>query len=220
MARAGLLAVAALCLAAAQALADDGVASEGKLSDKDFFRLATCGATPGGACLGPVVRWPDPELSVALAPAHRRYPPELGDAVSQALDHAIDQSNRAGSAIRITRDDRLSEPDIIISRPALSEGEKTRNIPRMPNGHKIGVGFMWLWWNERGEITDASVLIAEDIAIEDIRSVMLEELFQTLGFIYDIENRYYEGRSILSQDSNATTTLIGQDRKALRRLYP
>ena len=90
----------------------------------------------------------------------------------------------------------------------------------MPNGHQIGVGFMWLWWNERGEITDASVLIAEDIAIEDIRSVMLEELFQTLGFIYDIENRYYEGRSILSQDSNATTTLIGQDRKALRRLYP
>jgi predicted RNA-binding protein Jag len=64
------------------------------------------------------------------------------------------------------------------------------------------------------------VLIAEDIAIEDLRSVMLEELFQTLGFIYDIENRYYEGRSILSQDSNATTTLIGQDRKALRRLYP
>jgi predicted RNA-binding protein Jag len=79
---------------------------------------------------------------------------------------------------------------------------------------------MWLWWNERGEITEASVLIAEDIAIEDLRSVMLEELFQTLGFIYDIENRYYEGRSILSQDSNATTTLIGQDRKALRRLYP
>jgi serine/threonine protein phosphatase PrpC len=73
---------------------------------------------------------------------------------------------------------------------------------------------------KRGEITEASVLIAEDIAIEDLRSVMLEELFQTLGFIYDIENRYYEGRSILSQDSNATTTLIGQDRKALRRLYP
>ena len=61
MARAGLLAVAALCLAAAQALADDGVASEGKLSDKDFFRLATCGATPGGACLGPVVRWEEEE---------------------------------------------------------------------------------------------------------------------------------------------------------------
>jgi hypothetical protein len=90
----------------------------------------------------------------------------------------------------------------------------------MPNGQQIGVGFMWLWWNERGEITEASVLIAEDIAIEDLRSVMLEELFQTLGFIYDVENRYYEGRSILSQDSNATTTLIGQDRKALRRLYP
>ena len=49
---------------------------------------------------------------------------------------------------------------------------------------------------------------------------MLEELFQCLGFLYDIENRYYEGRSILSQDSNDTTTLAGQDRMILRRLYP
>jgi hypothetical protein len=79
---------------------------------------------------------------------------------------------------------------------------------------------MWLWWNERGEVTEASVLIAEDISLEDLQSVMLEELFQCLGFLYDIENPYYEGRSILSQDSNATTTLTGQDRMALRRLYP
>lgn len=90
----------------------------------------------------------------------------------------------------------------------------------MPNGHEIGVGFMWLWWDEQAEITEASVLIAEDITIEDLPSVMLEELFQCLGFLYDIENRYYEGRSILSQDSNATTRLAGQDRMILRRLYP
>jgi hypothetical protein len=138
------------------------------------------------------VRWPEPELTVALAPAHRRYPPELAEAVSDALDHAIAQINRAGAAIRITRDDRLRDPDIIISRPALSQGEKTRKIPRMPNGHTIGVGFMWLWWSERGEVTEASVLIAEDISLEDLHSVMLEELFQCLGFLYDIENPYYD----------------------------
>jgi hypothetical protein len=220
MVRAGLWAIAALWLVAAQALAGDGITTEGKLSNKDFFRLVTYGAIPGGECIGPVVRWPEPELTVALAPAHRRYPPELAEAVSDALDHAIAQINRAGAAIRITRDDRLRDPDIIISRPALSQGEKTRKIPRMPNGHTIGVGFMWLWWSERGEVTEASVLIAEDISLEDLHSVMLEELFQCLGFLYDIENPYYEGRSILSQDSNATTTLIGQDRMALRRLYP
>lgn len=220
MVRAGLWAVAALWLVAAQALAGDGIATEGKLSDKDFFRLATCGASPGGECLGPVVRWTDTDLTVALAPAHRRYPPELAQAVSEALDRAIAQINRAGSAIRLTRDDTLRSPDIIVSRPPLSEGQRTRNIPRMPNGHEIGVGFMWLWWNDRGEITEASVLIAKDITPEDLPSVMLEELFQCLGFLYDIENPYYEGRSILSQDSNDTTKLAGQDRMALRRLYP
>ena len=104
--------------------------------------------------------------------------------------------------------------------PALSEGEKTRNIPRIPNGQEIGVGFMWLWWNEKAEITEASMLIAEDISEEDLPSVVLEELFQCLGFLYDIENRYYVGRSILSQDSNETRRITGQDRMALRKLYP
>ncbi|MBM3615434.1 MAG: hypothetical protein FJX28_08390 [Alphaproteobacteria bacterium] len=220
MARAGLLAIAALWLGTMQAVAGDGIATEGKLSDKDFFRLATCGATPGGDCLGPVVRWSKAEVTVSLAPAHRRCPPKLAKAMSEALDRAISETNRAGAGIRLLRDDRLSAPDIIVSRPALSEGERTRNIPRMPNGHEIGVGFMWLWWDEQAEITEASMLIAEDITIEDLPSVMLEELFQCLGFLYDIENRYYEGRLILSQDSNATTRLAGQDRMIPRRLYP
>lgn len=200
--------------------ASDGVATEGKLSDKDFFRLATCGATPGGDCDGPVVRWPTRRISLALAPAHRNFPPQLAARVSRAVDRAIAEINGAGAGIRILRDDTLAEPNIIVSLPALSEGEKTRNIPRIPNGQEIGVGFMWLWWNENAEITQASMLIAEDITEEDLPSVVLEELFQCLGFLYDIENRYYNSRSILSQDSNETTKITGQDRMALRKLYP
>lgn len=210
----------AMCLPALPGLANDGVVSEGRLSDEAFYRLATCGAPPGGECDGPIVRWPSDRISLALAPAHRRYPPRLAARVSRELDRAIDEINRAGAGIRITRDDRLENPDIIVSLPALSEGEPTRNIPRIPNGQAIGVGFMWLWWNDRAEITEASMLISEDITSEDLASVVLEELFQCLGFLYDIENPYYEGRSILSQDSNATTRITGQDRMALRRLYP
>ena len=219
MMRALVLSLAA-SLIALPGLASDGVATEGKLSDKDFFRLATCGATPGGDCDGPVVRWPQQQISLALAPAHRNYPPRLAARVSRELDRAIAEINGAGAGIRILRDDKLREANIIVSMPALSEGEKTRNIPRIPNGQEIGVGFMWLWWNERAEITGASMLISEDIQPRDVRSVVLEELFQCLGFLYDIENRYYEGRSILSQDSNETTTIAGQDRKLLRQLYP
>jgi len=219
MQRALLLSVL-LSLPAAPGLASDGVATEGKLSDKDFFRLATCGATPGGDCVGPVVRWARPDITLALAKPSRRYPAALAGKVSTALDRAIAEINGAGSALHITRDDLLAAPDIIVSLPALSEGEPTWGIPRIPNGQPIGVGFMWLWWDENAEITVASMLISDDIKEPDVTSVVLEELYQCLGFLYDIENRYYEGRSILSQDSNETTEIIGQDRMALRTLYP
>jgi hypothetical protein len=219
MHRALLLSVL-LSLLALPGQASDGVATEGKLSDKDFFRLATCGATPGGDCDGPVVRWAQTQITLALAAPSRHYPSTLAASASVALDRAINEINGAGGGIRITRDDRLIEPDIIVSLPELSDGEPTRGIPRIPNGQPIGVGFMWLWWDENAEITSASMLISEDIRETDLPSVVLEELYQCLGFLYDIENRYYEGRSILSQDSNDTTEIIGQDRMALRTLYP
>lgn len=200
--------------------ASDGVETVGKLSDRDLFRLATCGATPGGTCQAPRVRWAKRKITVGVAPAERGYPKELAAKVSRALDAAISQINGAGANLRLVRNDDLEEPDIIVSLPTLSEGQRTRRIPRMPDGEKIGVGFMWLWWDDDHEITEATLLIAEDITDQDLPSVVLEELFQCLGFLFDIENPYYEGRSILSQNSNATTTIAGQDKKLLRLLYP
>lgn len=215
-----LTVAAGIALTALPLAASDGIPSSGKLSDRDFFRLATCGARPGEACDGPKVRWAKQVVTIGLAPAHRRYPAALAQDVSRELDRAIAQINGAGANLKLKRDDSNQNPDIIVSLPALSEGEKTRNVPRIPNGEPIGVGFMWLWWDENERITQASMLISEDITAEDLPSVVLEELFQCLGFLYDIENPYYDGRSILSQDSNDTTTIKGQDRKALRSLYP
>ncbi len=215
-----LLTVLAWALVTAPAVASDGVATAGKLSNADFFRLVTCGAAPGAECRGPVVKWPNRNVTVGLAPAHRRYPPDMAAAVSAELDRAIAQINGAGANLRLKRDDSLENPDIIVSLPPLSEGMRSRNIPRIPDGQKIGVGFMWLWWDDNAAITEASMLIARDITEEDLPSVVLEELFQCLGFLYDIENPAYVGVSILSQDSNMTTTISGQDRMALRRLYP
>ena len=102
--------------------ASDGVATEGKLSDKDFFRLATCGATPGGDCDGPVVRWAQTQITLALAAPSRHYPSALAASASVALDRAINEINGAGGGIRITRDDRLIEPDIIVMSKAVGGG--------------------------------------------------------------------------------------------------
>lgn len=201
--------------------AQDGVASSGRLSDDQFYRLITCGAAPGGKCDIPFVRWNKQRVSVALRPADKGYPPELARAVDRELDRAIAEINRAaGEALRLVRDDRRSGADILVTRSRLREGQPTRGIPRMPDGEPVGVGFMWLWWDDDANITEASILISSDITMDDLRSVVLEELFQCLGFLYDIENPFYEGRSIVSQDSNETIRIEGQDRMALRRHYP
>jgi hypothetical protein len=215
-----VLLMAGLALAATPLAASDGIVTTGRLSDRDFYRLATCGAAPGQACQGPQVRWAKRKVTVGVGSIQRGYPPALAQKVVAALDHAIAEINGANAGLRLQRNDDLAEPDIIVTLATLSEGDRTRNIPRMPDGEEIGVGFMRLEWNAEAEITAASILIAKDITDEDLPSVMLEELFQTLGFLYDIENPYYEGRSILSQDSNETITIRGQDRKALRQLYP
>lgn len=216
--------VLALLLALFAALplrAQDGVASHGWLSDRDYYRLIACGAPPGGECRTPLVRWSGEVVSVALLPPERGFPAAILAQLDGDLNRAIAQINAAKSGLRLVRDDSLRKRAAIVVTPtSLREGDRTRRIPRMPDGEVIGVGFMWLWWDDRNAITQASILIAQDITPHDLRSVILEELFQCLGFLYDIENPYYDSRSIVAQDSNETTTIRGQDRKALLRHYP
>jgi hypothetical protein len=69
-------------------------------------------------------------------------------------------------------------------------------------------------------ITDATILIASDIPLTEIRSVVLEELIQSLGLVYDIENPDYSRRSIFAQSASGVTILAGQDAIALRLHYP
>jgi Protein of unknown function (DUF2927) len=84
----------------------------------------------------------------------------------------------------------------------------------------MGVGYMTVWSDDADHITEAVILISTTISEADMTSVVLEEITQSLGILYDIENPWYEGVSILSQTSNATTTIEGQDAALLRWLYP
>ena len=208
-----------LCLPLS-ATASDGVVSEGKLSNIDLYNLTGCGATPTGPCQGPFVFWRKPVVSVALPPADAAMDPALADRIDQALDQAIATLNKAGAGIRLERNTSRMPPDIILHRIGLKEGDITKNIPGMSDGLEIGVGYMEINWDNTLQITSGTILIAADIAFDDVQSVVLEELAQSLGFLYDIENPYYEGVSIFSQDSNETISITGQDRAILRMHYP
>jgi hypothetical protein len=199
----------------------DAVNTSGPLSDSDFYHLAACGAAPGGDCKGPYVRWRASSVTVALLPAERGFPGKRQSQLSQALDQAIAQINGARAGIRLKRRDAQgAEAQIVVTPTAFVSGERTHGLTNVTSGAQMGVGYMSIYWSTNRRITRAGIAIAADIEPGEMDSVVLEELFQTLGFVFDIDNAAYEGVSILSETSNDTTTITGQDRTILRMHYP
>lgn len=229
LAKSGLLrrarqALRALLLAlplatAAGAQESDGIAADRLLSDREFFRLTTCGAPPGGDCAGPVLRWPKRLVTVSLLPGDVPLPEGFAENLDAAVEAAIAQINRAGAGIRLRRVEGR-KADIRIIPTAAIDGDLLEDVPGISAAGVMGVGYMTYWWNGRRQITEATILISTAIIPSDMRSVVLEETFQTLGPRFDIEGEAYEGVSILSQTSNETTVIRGQDARLLRWLYP
>lgn len=215
-----LLALLAMPMAVlAETPATDGVVAEGVLSDADFFRLVTCGAAPGGACRGPILRWANRDLTLALVTGRDATPPGFEDRLRGAIEPALRQINAAGAGIAIRLTDGPGA-DIRVMPTALTEGTEMIEVPGFSGPGTMGVGYMTVWSDDADRITSAVILISTSITDEDLPSVMLEEITQALGPLYDIENPTYEGVSILSQTSNETLTITGQDAALLRWLYP
>lgn len=214
---------ALLCLAAGSALAEapvsDGVPVSGRLPDAAFYRLATCGAPLDGACRAAVLRWTKPRLTLTVAPGPDPVPTGFEARLVRAARHAIGEVNGVGAGIAIDLVP-TGPADITIYPTALAEGTVLTETPRFSGPGVMGVGYMTVWSDAEDRITEAVILISTAISDGDLTSVMLEEVTQSLGFLFDVEGAAYEGVSILSQTSNATTRLTGQDAMLIRRHYP
>lgn len=211
-----------LCLmmacSAFPALAGDGVVSDGLLSDQQLYHAMACGATPQGQCQGPLVRWNKAEVRVVFSCDPAAYPNDLATAAAIALDQAIESLNRAGSGLTLRLE--TDAPDVLVLCTTLAEGALTKTIPNMTDGQIIGEAYTQINWDADENLSSATIILSNTITPDVLRSVMLEELFQSLGFPYDIENAAYEGVSILSQTSDVTTSITGQDANVLRLHYP
>ncbi|AZL58037.1 DUF2927 domain-containing protein [Tabrizicola piscis] len=215
--------VLALCGLVAPAQAEppltDGVAVSGLVSDADFYRLATCGAPPGGACQTAALRWGKPDLTIRIDFGSAPVPEGFEARLKSALLDALAEVNGTGSGISI-RPTAATAADITLRPTNLPEGTVLTETPGF-SGHGImGVGYMTVWSDQTNTIQEGVILISTKITDADLPSVMLEEVTQSLGFLYDIDGPAYEGRSILSQTSNSTVTLVGQDAALLRLHYP
>lgn len=213
----------ALLLAAPMAGAETVVRLDRPVADADFHKAVACGARPGGACREAFVRWgrrTRADLRVALLPADREYPAAKAALVADAVDLALREINGAGTSLRLRQVGADQKPHIVITRSRLREGDLSRGLRNIPDGIPIGVGYFQIWWNGDKVMERAGIVISSDISPSDIRSVVLEELVQSLGLWHDVEGAGYAGRSVFDNNSNAVQRLTGQDLAILRLHYP
>jgi hypothetical protein len=208
-------------LLATPAFASDGIATVGPLTDTEFLRLLTCGATPDGPCQRDAVKWGNPgELTLAFGPVPKGYNTAKANQISAAIDAAIASINAAGSAINLTRVDYTDSPQITLRPTLFYENDAVYDEPGVADGEQIGAGYVYVYWDDRLRMTEGTILIARDIYESEIDSIVLEEITQSLGFLFDIENPDYENVSIFAQDSNTVLSISGQDAAVMRLYYP
>ncbi|EYD77820.1 hypothetical protein Rumeso_00547 [Rubellimicrobium mesophilum DSM 19309] len=209
---------------AASAQEDDFLVTSGRLSGEDFYRLVACRALPGGPCTVDPVRW-SPEkaldLKVGITVPAPDYPPETIRRMSQAVDHAISEINSAGAALHLRRALEGERPDITFHLASIREGDAIEGTGVWGvDGQVIGAALVTVWWDIGQDLTEAVIVMAEDLPAADIRPVVLEELTQAMGLMTDIRNPTYDDVSVFSEDSNRVLRLGSQDKEALRRHYP
>ncbi len=214
----------ALCLCAGIAQAQESIRSDGRLSDDDFYRLVSCAAPPSGACQKDTVRWSPADavsLTIGFAQIDRGYPTALRRMADQALDAALFELNASGAKLLVTRSKKIPNLDIMIYLSAIKEGDIIRGTGLIPlDGAKIEAAKAQIWWRADRSLINGAIVLANDIDPDEIASIMLEEVTQTMGLLTDVDSAYYETRSIFSETSNQRTQLGPQDIMALRRHYP
>ena len=203
---------------------DDFLVTNGKLSSEDFYRLVACRALPGGPCTAEPVRWAPykaRDLALAFAPIPDTYPDAMATRMIDAVEHAMAEINRAGAALHLRWTRKGELPDITLHLAPVREGDAIQGTGiQGVDGQVIGAALVTVWWNEGQDLTEAVIVLAEDLPPTDVLPVVLEEITQAMGLMTDIRNPAYEGISVFSEDSNRVTRLGPQDREALRRHDP
>lgn len=211
----------AAVISATPLAAQEYIVTDGPLTDGDFYQLVSCAAVPGRGCNDPIVRWEKPVVTVTFAPIPVAYPADLAQEMDRALNMSIAQIRSAAPGLNLQRVSKSQPADIEIFLQPILAGDGIRGTGRPGlDGVPIGAAQVQVWWDADQSLTEAVIVFAADIPMEQAGPIMLEELSQSMGLMTDIRNPYYETRSVFSEDSNSVAKLGEQDRAALRLHYP
>jgi hypothetical protein len=205
-------------------MAQDSVPSVGPLANADFYNLVACGARPGLQCPLPLVRWSAAraeDVTVSLFQTDPAYPKARRRAIQKALYAAIAQINACHAALQLHFAPEGQAADVTVHFLDIDTGDQIRGTGLDPlDGSIIQAALTQLWWNGNLELTRAAIVFPRNIEWDGLDSIALEELTQAMGLRTDIDNPWYETRSVFSETSNSVAQLGQQDIMAVQRHYP
>lgn len=199
------------------------ITPKGKIADKDFYRLVSCGAEPGGPCRIKPLRWSKADrgdLTLRIVGIEEGFPKRQGRRLQAAITSAIAEINGVGSGVRI-RQVTSGTPDFevrFVARDLASLMSPARSIQSevLSNGAIAMVGFK----RSGQRIRKAQIFLTDEISRRWVKATVLEEIVQGLGLPFDIHNKYYERRSMFSETACCQPRLKGQDARAILFHYP
>lgn len=219
-----LLGIASLWALASASMAKDYVDLPGRVTDESFHAAVSCGASLGGSCQRAPVYWPAQtrrDLTVSVQGRDPGFSATKARQVVRALNSAVAQINGAGADLRLRMVTPGTPAKIQVFLRDIAPGERiTGTGVAGLDGVRIQIGRFHLRWTSARHITEGTIVLSSAIAPRDIPSVVLEELIQSMGLMWDIRSAGYRNASIFDEDSNSVTRLTTQDRSALRLHYP
>ncbi len=217
-----IAAVAMALLAGAGAAQDYVITPKGKLSDRDFYRLVSCGAAPGGKCRVPAARWSKADatnLTLSIVSVQRGFPVRQEKAIRSAVARAINELNGVGAGVHLSlvSGGRADMEIHLVTKTLKSVLPQARSIQE--EIVTTGAIAMVRVHRQGSRITKATVLYTSDIPSRMTKATVLEEIVQGLGLPFDIHNKAYY-KSLFSETDCCQTRLKGQDAKAILYHYP
>lgn len=196
----------------------------GPVSLNQFYDAVSCGAPPGGTCQIRHRRWPPGQaqnLTVRVMQTQPGVPTGLARQLLDAVPQAITEINRvAPITLRLRHDPLTPDPDIAVYVIAKTPDNRVTGtgLPHLDGLSVANARVIVRSQNTR--IRKAWVLLSQSVTHETALSVTLEELVQSLGFLFDVRGPAHAGRSIFDEDGSAVTRLDGQDAAVLTVKYP